>query len=92
VKPGVHAKVPDVFEALVVNVLPVVAGELVEVREEIASPSGSDALTVNDPGRPTPMLAVAGAVTTGARSVFWIVSETAMDEVETPSLAVNVRA
>jgi hypothetical protein len=46
VKLGVQLNVPDVFPAFAVNVLPVVAGLLAAVRDVIASPSGSDAVTV----------------------------------------------
>jgi hypothetical protein len=46
VKLGVHEKVPEVLEALAVNVLPVVAGLLEAVSDVIASPSGSAAVTV----------------------------------------------
>ena len=45
-KLGVHEKVPLVLPAPAVNVLPVVAGLLAAVRDVIASPSGSDAVTV----------------------------------------------
>ena len=58
---------PDVFDALVVNWLPVVGGELDDVNDAIASPSGSLALTVMDPVKPAPKVAVAGAITVGAR-------------------------
>jgi hypothetical protein len=46
VKLGVQLNVPDVFPAPAVNVLPVVAGLLAAVRDVIASPSGSAAVTV----------------------------------------------
>ena len=68
VKLGVQLNVPEVLPAPAVNVLPVVAGELEDVNEEIGLPSGSDALTTIDPGTPAWKAAVAGAVTTGARS------------------------
>ena len=58
---------PDVFDALVVNWLPVVGGELDDVNDVIASPSGSLALTGMDPGTLGAKVADAGAVTTGAR-------------------------
>ena len=50
-----------------VNVAP--GGSPVAVREVIACPSRSTALTVNDMGMPTIPEAVVGAVTIGARSV-----------------------
>jgi len=43
---GVHEKVPDVLPAPAVNVLPVVAGAEAAVKDVIASPSGSAAVTV----------------------------------------------
>jgi hypothetical protein len=46
VKLGVHENVPDVFPAPAVNVLPVVAGEPPAVKDVIAWPSGSAAVTV----------------------------------------------
>jgi hypothetical protein len=73
VKLGVHEKVPLVFDAFVVNTLPVVSGEEADVNEAIASPSGSAAETVKLPGLPSPKRAVAGAVTTGARSTLFTV-------------------
>jgi hypothetical protein len=62
-----------VLPASAVNVLPVVAGEEVAVSEAIASPSGSDALTTNDSGRPARMVTCAGAVTTGAWSPVTVI-------------------
>jgi hypothetical protein len=70
---GVHANVPEVFEAFAVNVLPVVAGEEAAVNDAIASPSGSAADTVKLPATPSLKDAVAGAVTTGARSTLFTV-------------------
>jgi hypothetical protein len=67
---GVQLNVPDVFPAPAVNVLPVVAGELAAVREAIAWPSGSDAVTVNVSVESSATVCVAGATTTGARSTF----------------------
>jgi hypothetical protein len=43
---GVHEKVPDVLPAPAVKVLPVVAGEEAAVKDVIAWPSGSAAVTV----------------------------------------------
>jgi hypothetical protein len=65
----IHENVPDEFEAFVVNVLPVVGGVLISVKEVIASPSGSAAVIVTVPGTLGENTAEAGAVTTGARSV-----------------------
>jgi hypothetical protein len=68
VKLGVHEKVPLVLPAPVVNVLPVVAGEEAAVKDVIAWPSGSDAVTVKVISVFSFPEAVAGATTTGARS------------------------
>lgn len=54
----------------------------------IASPSGSVAVAVKVISEFSAPFIDAGAVTTGARSVFAIVSEMIVDELETPSLAV----
>jgi hypothetical protein len=70
---GVQLKVPDVFAASAVNVLPVVAGLLAAVKEAIGSPSGSAADTVNVRRVPSATDCVAGAVTTGARSTLFTV-------------------
>jgi hypothetical protein len=70
---GVHANVPEVLPAFVVKLLPVVAGEEAAVNEAIASPSGSAADTVKLPAVPSVKDAVAGAVTTGARSTLFTV-------------------
>ena len=72
-KVGVHEKVPFVKLPPVVNVLPVVAGEDVAVNEVSVLPSGSAAETVTVPGVLLAKLAVAGAVTTGARSTLFTV-------------------
>jgi hypothetical protein len=76
---GVHEKVPLVLPAPAVNVLPVVAGVLTSVNEVIAWPSGSAAVTVTVPAVPVAKLAVAGAVTTGARSTLFTVTTVAAD-------------
>jgi hypothetical protein len=68
VKLGVQLNVPDVFPAFAVNELPVVAGELAAVREAIAWPSGSNAVTVKVRFCPSGTPQVCGAVTIGARS------------------------
>jgi hypothetical protein len=60
--------VPDVFPAPAVNVLPVVAGELAAVKEAIAWPSGSEAVTLIVISVFSFPEAVAGATTTGGRS------------------------
>ena len=65
---GVQERVPDVLLTLLANVAPAVMAVPVAVREVIASPSGSTVVTVSDPGWPMQKVAVAGAVTTGARS------------------------
>ena len=70
---GVQLNVPDVFEAFVVNVLPVVAGELAAVSDVIAWPSGSAAVTVKENGDVAMTDCVAGAVTCGARSTLFTV-------------------
>jgi len=87
---GVQLKVPDVFPAPAVNVLPVVAGLLASVNEVIAFPSGSTAVTVTVTGLPVVPEARPGAVTVGARSTLFTVI--AVDAVaETPlATAVNV--
>ena len=83
---------PDVFPAPAVNVLPVVAGELAAVREAIAWPSGSDAVTVNVSVESSATDCVAGATTTGARSTFTTVMVVAAVPVSAgePDVAVNV--
>ena len=68
---GVQLNVPDVLVAFAVNVAP--EGSGAAVSEAMASPSGSAALTVNVVRTFEVALTVAGAVTTGARSVFAIV-------------------
>ena len=66
---------PLVLPAPAVKLLPVVAGDEAAVNETIASPSGSFADTVKVISVPSFPDAVAGAVTTGARSncVTWTV-------------------
>ena len=83
---------PDVFPAPAVNVLPVVAGELAAVREAIAWPSGSDAVTLIVISVFSFPEAVAGATTTGARSTFTTVMVVAAVPVSAgePDVAVNV--
>ena len=68
-KAGLHDQVPDVPPPPIVNVLPDVGGELLAVNE-MASPSGSFAETVNVISEPSAPETVAGAVTVGGRSVF----------------------
>jgi hypothetical protein len=87
---GVHDQVADELEALIANVLPVVAGLLVLVRDVTAWPSGSVAVSVNVISVFSAPEAVAGAVTTGARSTLLTVI--AVDAVaEAPfATAVNV--
>ena len=67
---GVQLNVPEVKVAFAENVPPAVMAVPVAVRLVIASPSGSDAVTVKLIGAPTVPEAVGGAVTTGGRSVF----------------------
>src|SRR5512138_2243274 len=68
---GVQLKVPLVLPAPAVNVAPV--GSVAAVSEVIASPSGSAAVTVKVISVLDAPVAVAGAVTTGARSTLVIV-------------------
>ena len=70
-KPGVQLSVPLVLPAPGVKVAP--AGSPVALSEAIASPSGSAAVTSTVSGAPSAPETVAGAVTTGARSVSPIV-------------------
>ena len=65
---GVQLNVPDVLPAPAVNVAP--AGSGAAVSEVIACPSGSAAVTVKVRSVFEGVLWFAGAVTTGARSVF----------------------
>ena len=67
-KPGVQLRVPDVFEAFFVKTAPAVMAVPVAVRLVMASPSGSEAVTRTVSSEPSATVAVAGAVTTGARS------------------------
>src|SRR5512138_2252315 len=68
---GVQLNVPEVCAAFAVNVAPEGSGAPVSVA--IASPSGSAAVTVKVRSEFEAPEAVAGAVTTGARSVLLIV-------------------
>jgi hypothetical protein len=70
VKLGVQLKVPEVFPPPGVNVAPAVMADPEAVRELIASPSGSDAVTFTVSSDPSAPDAVAGAETVGARSVL----------------------
>ena len=80
---------PLVLPAPAVKVLPVAAGEEAAVNEAIASPSVSAADTVKLPATPSVKDAVAGAVTTGARStLFTVIAVVA--EPESALFAVNV--
>jgi len=89
VKLGVQLRVPDVFEAFFVNVAPAVMAVPVAVRLVMASPSGSAAVTTTDSGEPSATVAVAGAVTTGARSTLVTVIAV-VAEPERAFVAVNV--
>jgi hypothetical protein len=86
---GVHENVPEVFVPFTVNVLPVVAGEEAAVKDVMALPSGSDAVTVKLRRTPSFTDCVAGAVTTGARSPTDTVS-VVVAEPESVFDAVNV--
>jgi hypothetical protein len=87
VKPGVQLNVPDVFDPFFVNVAP--EGSGAAVRFVIALPSGSEAVTVNESSTPSFTDCVAGAVTTGGRSVAEIVIAVAAVPVNA-FVAVNV--
>jgi len=71
-KVGVHVNVPDVCASFEAKAPSLPAGKLARsaVSEAIASPSGSDADTVNVISVCSAPLAVPGAVTTSARSTF----------------------
>ena len=66
---GVHESVPAVFVPFAANVAPAVIAVPVAVSEVIAWASGSDAVTLTVRSEFSFTDAVAGAVTTGARSV-----------------------
>jgi hypothetical protein len=88
---GVQVKVPDVSPAFVVNapLFPAGSAERSAVRDEIALPSGSDAVTRTVRVAPSAVVAEAGAMTAGARSMF--VTVTAVEaEPESAFEAVNV--
>src|SRR6185436_12567729 len=88
---GVQLSVPLVLPAPAVNVAPAVMAVPAAVSEVIAWPSGSFAETVNERSTPTEPLAVAGAVTVGARStLFTVIAVEA--EPERAFVAVNVAA
>ena len=86
-KVGVHENVPDVLPEPGVNVAP--AGSGAAVRLVIASPSGSAADTVKVISVFSAPPAVAGAVTTGARSPFPTVMTVVAEPVRA-FVAVNV--
>jgi hypothetical protein len=75
VNDGVQLNVPDVFEAFTVKaaLLPAGNADVSAVRAVIVSPSGSEAVTENEISVPSFPEAVAGAVTTGARSTSFTV-------------------
>ena len=81
--------VPEVFPPLGVNTAP--EGRGAAVREPIASPSGSVAVTENVRSVPSDPDAVVGAVAVGARSTFAIeivvvsFPESALEAVNTTS-------
>ena len=70
---GVQLNVPLVLPAFFAKVPPAVMAVPAAVRFVIASPSGSDADTVNVRSTFSWVVWLAGAVTTGARSTFVIV-------------------
>jgi len=86
---GVHDQVADEFEALIANVLPVIGGLLVLVKDVTGWPSGSVAVSVKVISVFSAPEAVAGAVTTGARSTLLTVTVVAA-EPERAFDAVNV--
>ncbi len=88
-KLGVQLKVPDVFEAFAANVAPAVMAVPDAVSEVIASPSGSLAVTLTVNSEPSATVAVAGAVTTGARSTLVTVIAVVAEPVRA-FVAVNV--
>ena len=88
---GVQLKVPLVLPAPAANVAPAVTAEPEAVSEVMASPSASAAVTVTVRSEFSLTEAVAGAVTTGARSTLFTVI--AVDaEPERAFVAVNVAA
>ena len=87
VKLGVHENVPEVFTAFFVNVAPI--GRPVAVRLVIVSPSGSEAVTVKVSSAFSLTKAVAGAITTGARSKS-VTMMLVVAEPERAFVAVNV--
>ena len=88
---GVQEKVPLVLPAPAVNDAPAVMAVPAAVSELIACASGSFAETVNVRSTQTEPFAVAGAVTTGARStLFTVIAVEA--EPERAFVAVNVAA
>jgi len=89
VKLGVQLSVPDVFEPFFVKTAPAVMAVPVAVRFVIASPSGSDAETNTVKSEFSATVAVAGAVTTGARSTL-VTTICVVAEPERAFVAVNV--
>jgi hypothetical protein len=88
---GVQLNVPDVFAAFTVNaaLFPTGSPEMSAIKAVIVSPSGSAAATVNEISVPSFPEAVAGAVTTGARSTLFTVIAVAAVPLKA-LLAVNV--
>jgi len=86
---GVQLNVPTVFPGLTMNVAP--GGSGAAVSEVIGSPSGSAAVTVKRTGNPVPQVtaSVAGAATTGLRSMGLMVICVTADPVKV-FVAVNV--
>ncbi len=87
---GVHEKVPDVLPAPAVNVLPVVAGEEAAVKDVMALPSGSFAVTVKERRTFSFTVCVAGAVTVGGLSAGAPIVSVVAAEPDRAFAAVNV--
>jgi len=89
---GVQLSVPVVLPPPAVNVAPAVMAVPTAANDVIASPSGSFADTVKVRSAPMMPVAVAGAVTTGARSVALLTRIAVDAEPERAFEAVNVTA
>ena len=87
---GVHEKVPLVLPPFAVNVLPVVAGEEAAVKDVMALPSGSFAVTVNERRAFSFTVCVAGAVTVGGLSAGAPIVSVVAAEPDRAFAAVNV--
>jgi hypothetical protein len=90
---GCHVKVPEVFVPFAVKLasFPEGSADVSAVKDAIASPSGSLAVTPKVTVPPSLPFAVPGAVTTGARStLFTVTSVVAASVPPFPSSPVNV--